>query len=204
MKKLTEYVVPEPAPVTLIADLYPKGKLTLLHGRQGSGKSYSCMKSLNEVGVHPVYVDLEQSGGLDKLKKIQTGKDLFLDMWNLKDIEDLADNVVIIDTYTRLTGILEDIGGIDMEDKFISNKLEEICKYYKITLIVIGHTRNYVGKDGIFDDNNILPRNVDEELFLEKSSYKATKTKQAHHKYTLHVCKGRGNGGAKLIDDWMR
>lgn len=204
MKDLKEYIVPEPKPVELIAGLYPKGKLVLLHGKQGSGKSYSCLKSLNEDAIVPVYIDLEESGGLNKLNKVQTNGRLLVDMWKLEEVGSIEGKVVIVDTYTRLKGMLESADSVDSSDKGIVDKLEQICKYYKITLIMIGHTRNFVGKEGIFDDNKILPRNASEELFLEKASYKATKKDKAHNRYTLHVCKGRGNGGAKMIEDWMR
>ena len=124
---------------------------------------------------------------------------VILDPFN--KIEGLNDSVVIIDTYTRVKYKLEARG---YDNPQILTLLERIREFYNLTLIVIGHTRNFVGKDGIFDDNTVLARGVSEELFLEKSSYKETKVLPAHIKYNLHVIKGRGNGGAQIIKNWGR
>ena len=199
--KLKDFVKSEPKGLEFIAEVFPKNGLTLLHGQQGSGKSYTCIKELNKADIIPVYIAVEDSYGLSDLDKIYVEEELFDAMIKGEKIEGLNDSVVIIDTYTRIKYKLESQG---YDNPQILTLLERIREFYNLTLIVIGHTRNFVGKDGIFDDNTVLARGVGEELFLEKSSYKATKVIPAHIKYNLHVVKGRGNGGARIVESWGR
>lgn len=183
-----------------LAEVFPEKALTLLHGQQGSGKSFSCIKALNEDGIKPVYIAVEDTAGLIDLDKFYTSEELLIKMINREHINDLKNKVVIIDTYTRTQHLLES----DYSKQGIVDLFEALIKFYDITLIVIGHTRAFVGKDGIFDDNIYLARNSTEELFLEKTSYKKTKTEPARIEYNLHIVKGRGNGGAKVVPNWMR
>jgi energy-coupling factor transporter ATP-binding protein EcfA2 len=186
--------------IELIANLYPTGELTLLHGVQGSGKSYSCIESLNRVGIKPIYIAVENSGGLQALQKYFLDGIKGLDAFVNKRISNIRGMVVIIDTYTRLHEILS----LKYTDTEIVTLLEELTKYYHITLIIIGHTADYVSKVGVFNDNKFLPRNCAEELFLDKKIKSATKNSDAITSYNLHVQKGRGNGGSRLVVNWMR
>jgi hypothetical protein len=191
----------EPNVPALVGGIIPLTKMTLFHGAQGSGKTYSLIAMLNNEGVIPYYIDLDHTTGIDKLFIYRLQKELLLSMLAGEEIQGLKGKVVIIDTYTRIHEELE-AQGLTMQQ--ISDNLEALVTKYEITLIVIGHTRLFASKDGIFSDNPILARNSAEELFLEKVVYKKTKSNPAHIEYTLHICKGRGNGGAKIIPMWMR
>ena len=52
-------VVIEPA--TLIGNLIPSNKLTLLTGLPGTGKSYSVVKFLNKEGIKPIVLNLDNA-----------------------------------------------------------------------------------------------------------------------------------------------
>lgn len=189
-----------PEPLEVLADVFPVNSLTLLHGIQGCGKSYSTIKALNSDNITPLYIAVENTTGLDELKLDYISPEILKVMIEKKDIEEIEGRVVIIDTYTRLHGALSG----KLKDNEIVDMLEGFIDKYSITLIVIGHTRAFVGKDGIFDDNKFLPRNCTEELFLEKAVYKATKAQPARIEYNLHVNKGRGRGGSRIIPNWTK
>ncbi len=179
---------------TRVADLYPLNELTLLHGLAGSGKSYSCIKSLNEHQVVPIHINLDETAGLDELKTINVGYDF---LKNINKITDLKDEVIIIDTYTRL---VQNLG--KLKETKISEYLESLTKFG--TIIVIGHTSDFVGRADIFRDNRTLVNNSAEVMWLENTKYKATKIQSAYIDYNLHIIKGRGYSGSKIIENWMR
>ena len=197
---LEKYIIEEEVEMNYLAEVFPEKKLTLLHGSVGSGKSYSVIKAFNTAGIKPVYVAVEASWGLRDLDKYYTGESLFADMIGGKEIPDLKDQVVIIDTYTRVQTSLQ----AALTDEGIVNLFEKMVSDYDITLVIVGHTRTFVSRDGVFDDNIYLVRNSAEELFLEKKAVAKTKDRPAHYKFALHILKGRGNGGARVIDNWMR
>ena len=195
-----DFITNEKVNVNYIADVFPEKELTLLHGRQGSGKSYSCIKALNECGIKPLYIAVEESSGLDDLDKFYLSPKILNKMMKFEKIN-INDKVIIIDTYSRLhQGLMKKF---ELEED-IPKLLEKMIELYDITIIVIGHTSPFVGKDGIFRDNISLARFAAEELFLEKTEYKATKSRDAYIEYNLHVNKGRGLGGARIIQDWLR
>ncbi len=199
-----DFMIKEPVAPELIGGIIPKNRFTLLHGPQGSGKTYSVIKMLNAEGIIPLYIDFDHSDGIDKLQFYRLSKNLlnFLLSPNEEtDFAELKGEVVILDTYTRIHEELKHSGLTDAE---ILTAFEYLVETYDITLIVIGHTRLFVGKDGIFQDNTFLTRGASEELFLEKTEYKKTKNAEAYIEYALHVQKGRGTGGARIIQNWMR
>ncbi len=198
---VNDFLKEEISTMNYIADYFPEHALTLLHGKQGSGKSYSTLKAFNDIGIEPLFIAVEDTTGLGDLKKHYLSESLLTNMINEKSIKGLDNKVVIIDTYSRLHEQLHNDGYSDLE---ILQLFESMIERYNITLIVIGHTRNFVGKDGIFDDNTMLARGVAEELFIEKTVYKATSKILARVEYNLHVVKGRGTGGTKIVPNWMR
>lgn len=179
-----------------IAELYPKGQLTVLHGTYGSGKSYSVIKSLNKAGITPIYVNLDNTAGLSELNFYNVHAKFLYEIGDVTDVT--KDSVLIIDTYTRVSELFDS----KYTDIDIANALEELTDY--CTVIVIGHTADFVGKDGIFRDNPVLVRNSAETLWLSKTELKRTSTLPDRVEYSLHVNKGRGNGGPKVITNWMR
>lgn len=201
---LQEYLV-EILPIKRVADVIPVKKLTLLHGIQGSGKSYSLLKALNSVSIIPIHINLDHSTGLDKLKAHNVAEKFLRDFIDkVFDKNAFKETYVIIDTYTRLDGWLKSTNP-NLTNQEIFTLIEGLQKYYiDITIIVIGHTMPFVGRDGIFTDNPTLVRGVEEELFLEKQQYKSTKSSPARSEYTLHIQKGRGYKGQRTIVNWMR
>jgi len=192
-------------PMERIGGIFAKGRLNLLHGIQGSGKSYGAIKALNSDGIEPVHVNLDESTGFEELKVTNVGEDFMIDLFLENFEKDFFDgHVVMIDTYTRLEQWAFS-RGIIVTKEALFNAIEAIDKYYSgLTLIIVGHTQPFVGRDGIFNDNLPLVRGCAEELYLEKQFIKASKTMEAHTKYTMHVCKGRGYDGKRDIAGWMR
>ena len=190
---LIEEFIMETIEYKFTAELYPKDRVTLLHGMYGSGKSYSVIKSLNMVGIKPLYVNLDATGGLSSLDFYNLSYDF---LTNHKKIKDIPSNpVLVIDTFTRMSEYYND-------DSKLVKAIEALSP--KFTVIVIGHTADFVGKDGIFRDSPLLARNSSETLWLEKVEYKKTKDKPQRTEYSLHINKGRGNGGSRIIQNWMR
>ena len=199
--KLEDYIIPDPIAPELIGGILPKNRLTLMHGAQGSGKTYSLIKMLNTEGISPVYLDFDHTDGISNLNYTRINSTFFNKMLSKEECVDLKGKVVVLDTYSRVHADLLTKG---LTEKGIFNVFEELITFYDITFVVIGHTRAFVGKDGIFQDNMHLVRGCSEELFLEKTVYKKNKAGDPRVTFTLHVCKGRGSGGAKPIDNWMR
>ncbi len=194
--KLSDFTILDPVAPEFIGELVPKNRLTVLHGLQGSGKTYSLIKMLNNEAIIPIYIDLDHTDGISRLDYVRVSAKLIHTVL-LKglDMSELENRVIIIDTYSRLHEILSK----SKTNEEILRWLEALVNKYKITLIVVGHTKNFIGKDGVFTDNESLVRGCSEELFLEKAKYKKTTKEKAKIVYTLHVNKGRGNGGARQI-----
>lgn len=201
---LEEYLV-EIEPIERIAGVIPVHKLTLIHGIQGSGKSYSLLKALNSVNITPIHINLDYSTGLDELDSYNVSERFLEEFLTQKfDKDSFKDSYVIIDTYTRLDGWIK-AKTPKATNQEIFELIEGCQKFYTdITVIVVGHTMPFVSRDGIFTDNPVLVRGVEEELFLEKTQYKATAKYKARSAYTLHIQKGRGYEGERSIPDWMR
>lgn len=185
-----------------LAEYFPKQEITLVHGTYGSGKSYSTIKAFNKVGIKPYYINLDYTAGLSGLDYHNLSENILDVIHQVKEFNE--DSVVILDTYTVLDMILTGKFGKQLEQAAVVTYLDKLRKSFNGTLVVIGHTADFVGKDGIFRDNAILARNAAEVLWVEKVEYKATTKKEAHTQYTLHVNKGRGNGGSRLVQSWMR
>ncbi len=195
-------------PPELLGGVFPKGRVSIIHSLPGSGKSHSTIKCLNGVGIIPVYIDLDTTTGIEDLMLYRVSNELFFHMLEDEGTLGLEGKVVIIDTYSR---VHEDMINAGYTNKAILLTFESMCIRHGITVIVIAHTHNYATSNGIFDDNTDLLRGLAEECFLEKSLYKAKAGTKANPKgedakitYTLHVRKGRGNGGTRTVDNWMR
>ena len=208
-----------------IGDIFPKGEVSIIHGDAGSGKSYSVMKFLNLHGIEPIHVNLDYTPGLEEFKKINVDSNFLNKILRkpnfnteeekenfYKEIEN--QKVIIIDTYTVFiswfTELLYEIKKDNKKYKeeeiqrLAYNFFKNLSKICNVTVIVIGHTADFVGKPNIFRDNPFLIRNSAEALWLEKVEYKETKSRPAFIEYNLHINKGRGNGGARIIKNWMR
>ena len=185
-----------------LADYFPKQEITLVHGTYGSGKSYSTIKCLNSAGIKPVYINLDRTAGLSDLDYYNIDGKILGVMDQIKDFDE--NTILIIDTYTMFNISVIENTGAEPTHIVAYKILEKIRESFNGTLIVIGHTSDIVTKDGLFKDNPILARNAAEVLWLEKAEYKATSKYAARIEYNLHINKGRGNGGARIVPKWMR
>lgn len=185
--------------VDRIGGLIPIGKLTLVSGLPGAGKSYSIIKFLNENDVTPIYFNLDETE-IGDLKTEMFGSEDLMDLLKFNYI-DLDNQVIVLDTYTRI----EQISNIGKDE--LAKILEDLCSKYKnLTLILLAHPEEFVGKDGVFKDNPMIARNCYEFLHLEKqissSTAKGVTTKTL--KFWLYVNKGRGYDGDRVIENFMR
>jgi len=202
---IQEYIV-KIEPMERIGEVFSKNKLNLIHGVQGSGKSFSTIKCLNADGITPIHINLDDSTGLEELSTYNVRDSFMIDFLGCKlEKSDMKGFVVIIDTYTRFEAEIF-ARGIITEHIGLFNLIESTIDFYdnEVTVIMIGHTAPFVGRDGIFNDNTFLDRGCAEELWLEKSTFKATKASPARTEYNLHVQKGRGFSGDRIINNWMR
>jgi len=203
-KKLLSFkdFIMEDVEYEFLAELFPKQEITLVYGTYGSGKSYSTIKALNKGGIKPFYINLDHTAGLSNLNYYNLNEKILDVISQIKEFDE--NSVVILDTYTVFDILMASRFGKQLEPAAIYNILDTIRKSYNGTLIVIGHSADLATRDSLFKDNPILARNAAEVLFVEKTEYKATAKKEARTEYVLHVNKGRGNGGARQIENWMR
>lgn len=190
---------------TYLGNLIPVNEVTLLAGLAGTGKSYSLLKFLNLQSIIPIYVNLDATP-IGNLLANQYDT-LFLDhAFIQRDLTGIQGKVIVLDTYQRLSEYLQyetKLKNTELQ-QHIANLLEGFAHYYGCTVIVIGHPEDYVGKDGIFKDNPILVRNCAEYLHLDSILPRGKTGTTKDIEYKLTVKKGRGNGGTRIIDEWMR
>ena len=190
--------------VSRIGDLLPVGKITLLTGLPGVGKTFSILKFLNQNNIKPIYFNLDETEIKD-MDVYNFGSDKLTDFISCK-YKDLKDEVIVIDTYARFQYHISSITDGSPSKEDITKAIEEIVKYYGCTLIILGHPEDYQGSDGIFKDNPSLARNCYEYIHLSKEvkskTAKGVTTKEAL--YFMYVMKGRNYTGSRIIENWMR
>jgi len=189
-------------PYVRIGGIIPQNKLTLLTGLAGTGKSYTLLKFLNSEGIEPIYFNLDEDSVLQK-----DFKAIFPDPCHLVDflndrISDLKGHTIVLDTYQRIVDLATSKGNSIAFQESFTNAMLDISKKHPCTIIVIGHPEDYVGKDGIFKDNQSLVRNCHEHIHLDLILPRGkTITKSVHRTF---IKKGRGYNGERIIDNWMR
>ena len=186
-------------------NLIPMNEVTLLAGLAGTGKSYSLLKFLNLQRIIPIYVNLDATP-IGELLANQYDELFLKHAFIARDLTGVQGKVVVLDTYQRLSEYLQHETGLKNSElqQHIANLLEGFAHYYECTVIVIGHPEDYVGKDGIFKDNPILVRNCAEYLHLDSILPRGKTGSTSDIDYKLTVKKGRGNGGTRIIDNWLR
>ncbi len=185
-----------------IGGIIPKNKVTLLTGLPGSGKSFTISKFLNENNIVPLYFNLDPTELGELNTRMYGGEDLLALLNAKNDFTDLKDSVVVIDTYIRMESLLS---GMFTKDGIVA-LLEEVIERYNITIIVIGHPEDYVGKDSIFKDNPTLVRNCYEHIHIEKKNQSSTRkgVTEITQSIITYITKGRGYTGERAIVNWMR
>jgi len=196
-----------------LGKVFPKGRLTLVGGLPGSGKTHSTIKLLNDDDIEPIYFNLDHTALEEDLKAHQFDEDVMYDfLYNIDSLEDIENQVIIIDTYIRFVEILKSVivtkneeegTKIKINDEYIVKIFEDICSKYNITLIIIGHTQEYVGANNIFKDNETLVRNCFEYIYIDKIKNTETDRKTKEKKTTitriLNVNKARAFKGNVVI-----
>lgn len=203
MQVLNKYKSMKAIPYKRIGNIIPEGNVTLAVGLPSTGKSFSTLKFLNENGIEPFVFNMDSNPTLANTFKYigMTDEKAVLRAFINDEIEDLDNQVIVIDTYTRLVDALE-ISNTEPEQKHISDQLEFLCKKHNYTIIVIGHTEDYTSKSNIFKDNQAIARNCAEYLAFDKNM--GTGKNSQNISYRLIVSKGRGIGGTRVIENWMR
>jgi hypothetical protein len=174
-------------PISMIADVFVKGKINLLYGESGCGKTYSTLKALNSNGITPILLDLDNNlppeeidlqfehlNGVVIVKKFMKNND---------SINIVSDSVVIIDTWQMFASIT------DNDISFL-----EALKAKGNTIIVIAHAKDIATKKDIVDMESSIANHMDCKLFLERRKSSVD----------LIIKKLRGYTGPMTITNWMR
>ncbi len=183
-----------------IGNLIPVGKLTLITGLPGTGKSYSTIKFLNKHDIKPLYLNLDESD-IDDLDVTMYGPEPLKPLIK-GELTGLSGEVMIIDTYSRLEEYIGLIGASEKEKSDLVTTLEHRCIEENVTIIIIGHPEDYVGKASIFKDNQALVRKCAEHIHLDCILPSGKKNNGIH--YRMFIKKGRGIGGVAIVENWMR
>lgn len=184
---------------TRIGNVIPLYHVTAVIGLPSAGKTYSMIKFLNMQGVRPIHFNLDETIVPPELSAFSIeGKHIK----SLEEFTDLKDQVLLIDTYQLMIEELELVEDSKADQKAITKKLLRIAKEKECTIIVLGHSEEYASKDGIFTANPLLIRSAAEHIVMTS---KAT-SRQTGNTVTYHTAirKGRGVGGTRLLDDWLR
>ena len=184
-----------------IGNIIPKNAVTLVIGLAGEGKTYTIIKFLNSHEIKPIVINLDESPIPKELEAISLPGSCVKNLLEEK-YTDLKDKVIIIDTYQLM---IDELGVEDSEktQKAISRKLNKIAKTNNTTIIIIGHSEDFASKEGIFAANKFLVRDCAEELIMTSKTTNRLSSKNITTFFTL-IKKGRGIGGTRIIDNWMR
>jgi len=194
----------ETKPYELIGSLIPKGKITLLHGRSGSGKTYSLLSFLNKHDIEPIYLDFDDNDMYkDTFKMIHLDGKLFVgsmrDKVFAKSVKrEFRDRVIIIDTYTNCNLALSAVGS--------EARTEDIAKMFEginCTVIVIAHTDYYSGKKAEPDTDKVFANHVACRLHLHKEDSLDKRNKSVKTIIYLEIEKLRGVS-KNIVPNWMR
>lgn len=132
----------------------------------------------------------------------------------LSNIGDLKDEIVLIDTYERFCEqFMQWNLSKDRKDRYTSeelkhlvvNLLEERCKK-ETTVLVLAHSEEYVGRDGIFKDNPVLTRRAYEIISFETRLSTSVKELKVGNRTSnfIYLKKARAFTGKTTYLNWMR
>jgi hypothetical protein len=201
--------------INRIAEVIPESKLTLVLGLPGSGKTTSVLKALVGQGIKPIWFNYDESDTpLDTEKDIHMFNGEYALDLVLGNIEDLKDEVILIDTYERfweqfihwnLSKDRKDRYTTDELKHLLVNLLETRCKE-GLTVLVLAHPEEYVGRDGIFKDNPVLARRAYEIISFETRLSTSVKELRAGNgtSHFMYLKKARAFTGNTTYMNWMR
>lgn len=181
-----------------IGNIIPQNEVTVIIGLPSVGKTHTIIKFLNQENIIPIVINLDESPHDDSLNVISLSG---TQIHNLDKFTDLEGKVIIIDTYQLM---MDELGfdNTEAEQKKISRYLIKLAHEKQVTIIIIGHTEDFASKEGIFTSNPYLVRDCAEQIIMQ--SKQTNKIKDNEVSYCSTIKKGRGIGGTKIIDNWMR
>lgn len=188
-------------PYSRIGGIIPKGMFTLVTGLPATGKSYTLLKFLNQQNIKPFLFNLDYDPTLQTFDLLGSTADPdTLNAFLNGEVDDLDNEVIILDTYTRM---ISDLGleNTEQNQRDLDNKILNLCKTKGYTIIVVGHTAHYATRSNIFIDNPFMVRDCHEQLHFERIE---ENTKKPLH-YKMTVVKNRGNTvQEQTIENWLR
>ena len=176
-----------------IGDLIPVGKVTLLHGRSGCGKTLSILKYMISHDVKPIFIDFDSNDEYNSMNIVHVDGYRLIDVMKESKsvLNEFKNQTIVIDTYIKANQTLldNDIGDI--------HSLIDALTDRGSTVIVIAHTSYYSGKPAEPDVDVVFANHVACRLHLH-NEVKQTKTS-----IWLEIEKLRGTDSRNIID-WMR
>ncbi len=176
-----------------IGDLIPVGKVTLLHGRSGCGKTLSILKYMISHDVKPIFIDFDSNDEYNSMNIVHVDGYRLIDVMKESKsvLNEFKNQTIVIDTYIKANQTLldNDIGDI--------HSLIDALTDRGSTVIVIAHTSYYSGKPAEPDVDVVFANHVACRLHLH-NEVKQTKTS-----IWLEIEKLRGTDSRNIVD-WMR
>ena len=187
---------------TRIGNIIPKHSLTLVTGLPATGKSFTILKFLNQEQIKPFVFNLDEDPALLQFPYLGMTSDRNLLKGFLNgEVEDLDNEVIVIDTYSRMIAELG-LENTKEEQRQITDTLLNLCRDKGYTILIIGHPEDYIGRSSVFKDNQSLVRDCHEHLHFDKILSTGRTLDKPLYRFSIN--KGRGIGGTQIIDNWMR
>ena len=192
------YVVKEKPLEEKVAGLFPKGKISLLYGDSGLGKTVSTVKALNAVGVVPILYDFDDNPVSDEVNCeyiLINGENTLVRDGDTTDFRDdnfevPRERVFIIDTWSSFSEwFSSERDAISfIKRNFIRNNN---------TVIIIGHAKDIATRRDIPMMDEVIANHLASKLWLREP-----RAKEKAEKRVLEVKKLRGSN-INRIAGWM-
>jgi KaiC/GvpD/RAD55 family RecA-like ATPase len=196
MTSLLEYTVKEYDMPEFVGSVFRKGKVGIIYGASGLGKTVSTIKALNEDGEKPILIDFDENDTpevngceyyhIDGSEIIDRKSSIGLKM----DIDFPKDKVYIIDTWSVFKNNFE-------TEHDAMKAVEYIKDITGGTIIIVSHNKDIATKRDIPMMDEELVNHLGFKLYLEEGSKKEPEP-------TLVIKKLRGYDGSRRIYAWMR
>ena len=207
---LTEFKTNAKAP-ELIANLYPKSRVSMLYGPSGVGKTVSGVKSLNVANIVPFVLDFDDNFPMEGVTaEYLDGKQFFEKFYLNEDIskadkiETVKDKYFILDTWAMYESFINLLNAREGKNKYDAwFILEEIARN-SMGLCFIAHAKLYASRQDIPDINEMYTNHSAARfrLYYDKGTSSGKAPRPAS--YVLAIEKLRGYNGPREIRDWMR
>ena len=172
----------------MLTPLVEENKILLIHGESGAGKTVYAIKHLNENGIIPLLLDLDDNEA-EELESLGCKCDMvdgyaMIEAMEDEDVDALKGKVVIIDTWTLFWSEIGD-------ETLAHQVLKNMCAK-GVTVIVAAHTTPYSGKEDKPQMLDEIYRHIKGRLYVRKTTLKNMV------EYHLLVEKVRGYKGTKI------